>query len=282
MLIKSFTTLSFLFLIGYHCSYAQMERKRVQVNGPVEETFWSQSIVGMGTVETMPANNLNVTIMHAFGLATNRPVQNFFGLDNPPNVRLGMDYGITDNWTLGIGRTTFQKVIDLRSKLALMRQTTSGSDPISLTLKGDIALVTQEDGLPISDDMSYLLAPIVGSKFNDHLSLQAEPMYAHFNSFDNEARDLFALGLGGEYHLSRRYALSFEYFPVLGDRIEGTKNAFAVAFNIETGGHVFQLFLASSDWTTEQYIIARNDVNFWAGDFRFGFNVNRVFMLGGH
>lgn len=260
-----------------------MERERVNPGGPVEETFWAPNLIGMETVENISAQNLNVTIMHSFGILTDRTLQDFFGLDDPPNVRLGLDYGITDKWSLGIGRTTFRKVVDLRSKLTVLRETKDGSVPLSLSLKGDIGLTTQENNRPISDDLNYFISLPIAKKFNDRLSLQAAPMYSHFNtvsSFDNEKNDLFALGLGGEYHLSRRYALMAEYYPVLSERNPGTKNAFALGLNIETGGHVFQLFFASSNWHTEQYVISTNDEDFWAGDFRFGFNVNRIFTIG--
>ena len=32
-------------------AHAQMERERVQTDGPVEETFWTPNLVGMSTVE---------------------------------------------------------------------------------------------------------------------------------------------------------------------------------------------------------------------------------------
>lgn len=271
------------FLLINNISNGQMERERVNPGGPVEETFWAPNLIGMETVENISAQNLNVTIMHSFGILTDRTLQDFFGLDDPPNVRLGLDYGITDKWSLGIGRTTFRKVVDLRSKLTVLRETKDGSVPLSLSLKGDIGLTTQENNRPISDDLNYFISLPIAKKFNDRLSLQAAPMYSHFNtvsSFDNEENDLFALGLGGEYHLSRRYALMAEYYPVLSERNPGTKNAFALGLNIETGGHVFQLFFASSNWHTEQYVISTNDEDFWAGDFRFGFNVNRIFTIG--
>lgn len=271
------------FLLINNISNGQMERERVNPGGPVEETFWAPNLIGMETVENISAQNLNVTIMHSFGILTDRTLQDFFGLDDPPNVRLGLDYGITDKWSLGIGRTTFRKVVDLRSKLTVLRETKDGSVPLSLSLKGDIGLTTQENNRPISDDLNYFISLPIAKKFNDRLSLQAAPMYSHFNtvsSFDNEKNDLFALGLGGEYHLSRRYALMAEYYPVLSERNPGTKNAFALGLNIETGGHVFQLFFASSNWHTEQYVISTNDEDFWAGDFRFGFNVNRIFTIG--
>jgi hypothetical protein len=86
--------------------------------------------------------------MHSFGIATNRPLRNFFGLDISPNVRLGLDYGITDDWSIGIGRTTFDKIIDARTKIALLRQTREAGSPLSPSLKGNVALATQENNQP--------------------------------------------------------------------------------------------------------------------------------------
>lgn len=272
-----------VFCLFNNQSYAQMERERVNSGGPIEETFWAPNLVGMETTENISAKNMNVTIMHSFGILTERTLQDFFGFDIPPNVRLGLDYGITDRWSIGIGRTTFEKVVDLRSKLTLFRQTKDGSVPLTLSLKGDISLTTRENNRPISDDLNYLLSVPISKKISDGLSLQAAPMYAHFNNINGiRAResDLLAIGLGGEYRISRRYAFIAEYYPVLSETESDLKNAFSVGLNIETGGHVFQLFFASSQWHTEQYVISTNTDNFWAGDFRFGFNVNRIFTLG--
>lgn len=280
--LNIFFTSVIILMFGFQTTKAQMKRERVETRGPVEETFWAPNIVGMGTVETLPKNNLNVTIMHSFGNLGNRTFKNFFGLDTPPNVRLGLDLGLTDRWSLGIGRTTYEKVVDIRSKASLFKQNKSGSIPVSLTLKGDIGFTTQENQHPMGEDMNYLFSGIIARKFKE-ISLQIAPMYAHFNtgsSLTGEQENIMALGLGGEYHFNDRYALSAEYYPVLSDRNTGTDNAFALALNIETGGHVFQLFFASSNWHTEQYIIARNTDQFLSGDFRFGFNVNRVFLLG--
>lgn len=274
-----------IFFITYSICQAQMERERVETDDRIEEVFWAPNLVAMSNVENVGSGSLNVTIMHNFGIATNRPIQNFFGLDSGPNVRLGLDLGITDNWSVGIGRSTFEKIVDFRTKVALLNQSQSGDMPFSVSLKGDIGFTTVENNRPFKDDLNYLLSLPIAKKINEEMSLQFAPMYAHFNTVNNSAgnvNNLFSLALGGEYRLSRRYALMIEYYPVIGDRNPGTTNAFSLGLNIETGGHVFQLYFASSNWHTEQFVIARNTDNFWAGDFRFGFNVNRIFSLGGN
>lgn len=272
-----------LFFMATNPVFAQIERERVNPDGDVEETFWGNQIVGLSTVENLSARNLNVTIFHSFGIISNNTLQDFFGLDISPNVRLGFDYGITDRWMLGIGRTTLDKVVDLRTKFSLLKQTKTNSIPFSISLKGDIGLSTEENNQPVADDLNYFVSLPLAKKFSEHISLQLTPMFSRFSSVNEiigQKKDHFAVALAGEWHISERYALNAEYFPVFGSRSNGTTNAFALGLNIETGGHIFQLFFASSNGTTEQYIISRNTERFWEGNFRIGFNINRVFLLG--
>jgi hypothetical protein len=194
------------------------------------------------------------------------------------NVRLGLDYGITDNWSVGIGRSSLLNVVDLRTKIRLISQNTSGTNLFNLSLKGDVGVITQENNIPFEEDISTLVSAIFSKKLSDTFSLQLSPMYAHFNDA-GDGTNIFAIGIGSEVQFSDRLSLIAEYYPVIGERPIDTNNAFSVGLNIVTGGHVFQLFLASTQWHLEQYILLSNDNQFWAGDFRFGFNINRVFGL---
>jgi hypothetical protein len=260
--------------------FAQMERERVQTDETVSDVFWTPTLITQGTTENIASGNLNVTIMHSFGIATQRPLQTFFGIDNVQNVRLGLDYGISDRWSIGIGRSSLTNIYDLRSKVALLRQKGSGSVPINLSIKGDIGLITQENRQPLKDDLNTFVSLIASRKFNDTFSLQVSPMYGYFSNVSYiDGNEVFGVGIGTEVHLSRRFALTAEYYPVLGDRPSGTQNTFSMGLNIETGGHVFQLFFTSTEWHLEQFVMADNSNQFWAGDFRFGFNVNRIFGL---
>lgn len=241
----------------------------------------------MSTVRPLPPGNLNVTIMHTFGRVSDG-FQEFFGLDTQANIRLGLDYGVNEWLSLGIGRTRSDKVVDGRAKLHLLHQSQSGSPPVDVALKGDIGITTQQGGLDFSDRLSFLSSALVARSFGGDASIQLTPMIAHFNNLDqffnvDEASNpntVFALGIGGQLPLSRRFALTAEFIPVIGDRIEGTSNAASIGLDIETGGHVFQLFFTTSFWHLEQYTVMRNQDEMLDGDFRFGFNVNRVFGIG--
>ncbi len=269
-----------LILFNTTTIFAQMERKRAEVPQVVDDAFWAPTLVTQATTHQLGNGVLNVSIMHSFGIATEEPIHNFFGLDQIQNVRIGLDYGITGWWSLGIARSSLANVVDLRTKFVLIRQNLSGGSPLSISLKGDVAVITQKNFRPFEDDISTFVSAIFSRKFNETISFQVIPMYAHFSNFLlAEDNNYFAVGLGTEIHLNKRFAVMAEYYPVIGERPEDTVNSFSLGLNIKTGGHVFQLFFASTRWHIPQFIITRNDNNFWTGDFRFGFNVNRVFGL---
>ncbi|REL32872.1 hypothetical protein DYD21_13700 [Rhodohalobacter sp. SW132] len=285
-MIRSLTRFTFylLFLIlGTSFSYtaeAQLQRERVDTDQPVEDIFWAPVNIGISTVDNVPSKNLNTSVIHTFGLI-NGGIDRFFGMDDGANTRIGLEYGITDRFSVGMGRMTFNKVVDINSKINLLRQTETGSTPVDLAVKISTGINTTSGiGLEFSDRLSYFTSLKIARKM-EALSLQITPMAAYFNSPSGaNLNRLLGLGLLFNYELNDRFAISGEYLPILGDRNPGTHNAAAIALNIYTGGHIFQIFLASSQWHNEQYIMAFNRDRFWEGDFRFGFNIHRIFGLG--
>lgn len=281
--------LAFIVLFfGVELANAQMQRTRALPDGPVDELFLIGSIAGMSTVTNLEKNNLNSLIMHNFGLVSGG-LEDFYGLDQGAAVRLGIDYGVSDKLSLGIGRTSKEDNVDLRFKYTLLRQLKSDKIPVEVALKGDVGINTQEErrfDYEFNERLNFFGSLMIARKFNEKLTLQAAPMISHFNTVIQTDSTFvpenthFAVGFSGRIKLNERRSFTFEYIPVFGKRTEGTKNHLAIGYEIETGGHVFQMFLMSGVWFTEQHLLARNDNDFFAGDFRLGFNVNRIFSLG--
>jgi hypothetical protein len=285
--MKYLTTLLLLLLLS-STLIAQMQRQRAVKDGPVEDIFRIGSITGMSTVTTLEARNLNSLIMHNFGLVSTG-IEEFYGLDQNAAVRLGFDYGVTDELTIGIGRTSVEDNVDFRAKYLILKQLESDKIPVQIAIKGDVGINTQKntqfDEFTFQERLNYFASVMIARKFNKQLSLQIAPMVSHFNTVKIERvgeipeNTHYGLGIGGRYAFDERKAITFEYLPVIGDRSPGTKNHFALGYEIETGGHVFQMFFMSGKWFTEQHLLARTNTNFFEGDFRLGFNINRVFGL---
>lgn len=282
-------TIAILFMLCFsiETAFSQMERKRVDEDRPVEDIFLAGSIAGMSTVTALPQFNLNTMVMHNFGLVSGG-IHDFYGLDGGAAVRLGIDYGITDKLDIGIGRTGIEDVVDLRIKYVLLEQLKSDKMPVQIALKGDLGISTQKErrfDYTFTERLNYFGSIMVARKFSDEFSFQISPMISHFNTVVIEQANkqqnntLFGVGLGARYKLNNRNALAFEFLPVLGNRNSDTKNHVALSYEIDTGGHVFQMFFMSGRWFTEQHLLARTETDFFAPDFRFGFNINRFFGL---
>lgn len=281
------TTLLVVFL-NIQFSFAQMERQRVASNGPVEDIFLSGSIAGLSTVTPLPKGNMNSMVMHNFGLVSGG-IHDLYGLDGGAAVRLGLDYGVTDKLDVGIGRTGIEDVVDFRVKYVILQQLQDDRIPVQIAFKGNVGISTKPErrfNYTFPKRLNYLASLMVARKFSDKLSLQLSPMISHFNNVvkevegDNLYNTITAVGIAGRYKLNKRNAVAFEYLPVIGNRNSDTKNHAAISFEIDTGGHVFQLFLMSGRWFTEQHLLSRTDTDIFDMDFRFGFNINRFFGIG--
>ena len=98
-------------------------------NGFVTGTFKALYIVNMKTIEAPAAGALNVEIQHRFG-TINTGAYNLWGLDFA-TLRLGLDYGITDRLSVGIGRSSYLETFDGYLKYKLLRQSESSIAGIS-------------------------------------------------------------------------------------------------------------------------------------------------------
>jgi Membrane bound beta barrel domain (DUF5777) len=253
----------------------------------VTATFKTTRLINGHSSENVSKGVLDVKISHRFG-TINKGGYELFGLDNA-TMRMGFDYGVTKYLMVGVGRSTFQKTYDAFLKIKLLRQSTGKRNmPISLSYVPTIALKTLKDQNPeqtnyFTSRLYYTHQLIVARKFSDKLSLQLMPTFVHHNLVTgaNEPNDVLAIGIGGRQKLTKRLSLNVEYYYQLPQyKLNGTTNALSVGFDIETGGHVFQLHFTNSQGMNERTFISETTGKWEKGDILFGFNISRVFTIG--
>jgi hypothetical protein len=276
-----------LFFVLFTCQVtaqddlmALLEQEEENTKQYVEATFKGARLVNGHSVKTQHKNVLEFLIMHRFG-TINSGAEEFWGLDQA-NIRLGLEYGLTDNLNIGIGRSSFNKVIDAFLKYRALRQ--SNKAPVTITLFGSAVKNTNQD-LPEEvtqqNRFSYTFQALIARKFNKNLSIQLSPTFIQRNlvSSEDDANQLIALGIGSRYKLSNRVSLNLEYYPQLTDYSEAFQNALAIGFDIETGGHVFQVHVTNAQQMNEPGFIGETMGDFFDGDVHYGFNISRVFDL---
>lgn len=136
--------------------------------------------------------------------------------------------------------------------------------------------------------LSYTHQLLVARKFNEKISVQLMPTFVHRNFVSHyEPNDVYALGVGGRYKFHRRVAIMFEYFycshvseSQSNDNLYDRYNPLSIGFDIETGGHVFQLFLSNATIMEEAGFITETTGDILNGGIYFGFNISRVFAVG--
>jgi Membrane bound beta barrel domain (DUF5777) len=253
----------------------------------VTATFKTTRLIGGHSSENVAKGVMDVKISHRFG-TLNKGGYELFGLDNA-TMRMGVDYGITKYLMVGIGRSTYQKTYDAFFKLKILRQSTGKRNmPISLSYVPTIALKTlknqnTEQNNYFSSKLFYTHQLIIARKFSDNLSLQLMPTFVHRNlvALAAEPNDILAIGIGGRQKLTKRVSINAEYYYLLPEsKLNGTTNSLSIGFDIETGGHVFQLHFTNSQGMNERTFISETTGKWEKGDILFGFNISRVFTIG--
>lgn len=255
---------------------------------PVDATFKSTRVVNCHSIERMQKGDLEFHMGHRFGLISSG-FKDFFGLDESGS-HISLEYGITDWLEAGIGRATIEEYVNGFLKFSPIRQSGGSKGiPVSVSFLAQTMITTQDYPDPSwSVDAlhrtSYCTQMLVARKFAPWLSLQLSPTWIHRNmvATPQDPNGLFALGFSGRLKLTPRTALTCEYFW-LKDRLllsGATRyNPLTVGVDIETGSHVFQLFVTNAIAILENGYIAGTTNSWRKGELHVGFNISRVFTV---
>jgi hypothetical protein len=199
---------------------------------------------------------------------------------------LGVDYGITNRIDVGLGRSREQKLVDGYLKYKLFRQSSGAINrPVSVSVYSSMAIKTDILGLPennytTANRFNYIHEVIIARKFSERFSLQIVPGVVHRNMTDTKENPnvVYFAGAGGRLKITKRVAITSEYYAVLSNFVaKNSIDPFSVGFDIETGGHVFQLHFSNSRGMHEKIMIPENQNKWLKGDVGFGFNILRHF-----
>ena len=260
----------------------------LELEAPVTEnivsaTFKGTRIVNGHSIENRKNSELEFIISHRFG-RVNTGFEELFGLDQS-NIRFSFEYGLSDNLTAGLGRSSFEKTYDGYLKYRLLKQKTGANAfPFAVSLFGSIAAKSQKaiagNERTFAESLFYVGQVLIAKKVNSSLSIQVTPTYVHRNlaTIAADPHDIFALGFGTRVKLSKRVSLNAEYYQQFQNLTSiNARNSLAFGVDIETGGHVFQIILSNAITMVEKSFITETTGNFFGGDIHLGFNLSRTF-----
>lgn len=255
----------------------------------VEETFRTYYLVNGQSVEPLWKNDLLLVISHRFHGTVNQGIETFFGLDQFADLRLGFGYGLTDNLSIGFGRTRTDKTYDFFAKYRVLRQKQQGI-PITITLFGSAAASAipwskeQQASLEFKHRLSYVGQALIASKINHFLSVQLMPTVIHRNLTQqlNEVNTTYALGAAARFRISSGIAVVGEYYQRLNAEDlpnQDQYNNFGISIDFTSVRHAFQLQFTNSKNILERATLPGVNDKFGNDGVHFGFHVVRRFGL---
>lgn len=260
----------------------------------ISSTFKGIRLINANTIETTKKKTLEFRITHRFG---NMEIGNtigdhtLYGMDNASNIRFSFDYGLTDKISIGVGRSKTLENIDWNLKYRFLEQKKGGL-PISIAYFANTVVSAIAE---VADDkfvnrLSYTHQLIIASKINNAISLELLPTFVHRNFVDKtvehpkngstDENDIFALGFGGRFKITKRTAFVIDYFLPFSkfrERYNNFYETLGVGFEFETGGHVFHVNVTNSAGIIENDFIPYTNSSWEKGEYKLGFNISRVF-----
>ena len=275
-----------------------LEEEQGQDTNYAFATFKGTRVINLQSPELPSKGVLQYIFAHRFGSFSDDYFYNFLGM-NVAEVALQLDYGLTDwlNFGLAYGSAT-PRTYNGFLKYKILRQSSGGRVmPITLTGYSSIFYNAERynDTLPRnnSDRLSFVNQLVIARKFNKNFSMEIVPTHVHFNvvNLQSESNDIFSLGVGMRHKITPQLAVTAEYiyqFNPLETNLQSSgldfipqenQNVLSFGVDIETGGHVFQIFLTNSRGVSDPYTIAQTPGSWQDGDIHLGFNISRVFTI---
>lgn len=271
----------------------------------VHQTFKDTRVINSQSVETLKKGILDFRIGHRFG-DVNGGWATMWGLENAADVIFEFDYGLTDNWMVGLmrakGNGPLKQNVSGLMKFKVIKQ---GRSPFSATVSSLMSVSTMRrnpDNPGVinffeksAHRISYNLQVIFASKLSERMAIQLAPQWTYRNIVPaddtqelQDKNDLPSLSGAFKFQFNKTFALIFdmtipfsEYRNDVDDN--GDRNFYyplGVGFEWETGGgHVFQINLTNASGIVETDYIPYTTNNWADGEYRLGFTISRHFKL---
>ncbi|MES1197688.1 MAG: DUF5777 family beta-barrel protein [Chitinophagaceae bacterium] len=267
--------------------------------------FNSTRTINANTTQVTGKGKMDFNVTHNFGdiAGDNGGSKTFFGLDAITDDRIGFTIGLGKKFDLITARAKgagpVQNLWQLGFKYLLMQQMENDpTHPLSIALFADAVLSSQKRNQfnnqensfsSFSDRWSNVVQLILAKKMGK-VSLQLNPtLTTRSYTISWDQKNIFAMGGAIRFPMGRSLNLVLDYFHPF--RNQSSKDSFSVnqglkfydpigvGFEIITAGHIFHLNFTNATEILENRFIPRTTKNWGDGEFRWGFNISRTFVL---
>lgn len=267
----------------------KLENEHQDIDNYTMSTFKGTRISIGHSVETRKKNTLEISAMTRYWDIPNSNGKSFIA--DKMSARFGLDYGVSDRLTFGIGYGVGVPtgILDSYLKYRMFRQTDNGKTPFSVTLLQTATYRTDfingiESRSNFGNKLAFTTQVLIARKFSRDFSFQISPTFIHRASSNSPLDDHnhFAVGFGGRYKLGNHVALVSEYYYV-ANKLESreTFGAFSLGVNWEVSKLLLQFKMTNNPFFSEDTFITQTakNFNFNDGNFFFGFHATYYIQL---
>ncbi|HTA28151.1 MAG TPA: DUF5777 family beta-barrel protein, partial [Bacteroidia bacterium] len=304
MKIKSYSLIIALFLLsvsfGANAQDDLLKLVDTTTKGPRKllPTWKDVKLINVQTTKILDPAVMQFVILHRFGNVGgegNGGFHTLAGFDIASDIEFAFNFGITKNFMIGISRSKQQELIDLDAKYRLITQ--SSAMPISLAVYGDAGITPELNSTfysetdsstsrSLMDKISYFGEVIIDRRFNNHISLELLGGAQHRNylltttNASNGASDMNTIpfvAAGGRILFNKHSSLVFDYYYIISQyRMNNAANPYhnpvSIGYEVETGGHVFEINFSNASFLDENSLIPNTHDNWLKGGFKLGFS----------
>lgn len=291
------------------CSQAQDDStKTMSTESATKEPailFYTLKTMNANTTETVGKGKMEFRVGHNFGDIGGGEggIRSFFGLDGAFDVRIAFEVGLGKRFDLIAGRTrgggSIQQIFELGFKYKIADQIENDpSHPFAIALfanttvsamKASPLANTETSFRGFGDRVNSAFQLIIGKKIGK-VTVQLNPTYiARGYSISYDQKNMFALGGALRVPMGKNLHLIMDYFrPFRSDESRDSfrikhnvrfYDALGVGFEIKVGGHNFNLNFNNATELLENRMIPATRRTWKNGQFRWGFNLSRTFVL---
>ena len=289
MMRKIFIVL--IVFLGFNLNAQESEK--------VYQTFKDTRVINAHSTETLKAGILDFRIGHRFGdfAGDGGGWETFYGLENAADVMIGFEYGITNNFMVGLNRAKgngpLRQNVNGIAKIRFAEQDVDNTIPFSLAVLG----ITSVSTMPRSNTegvinffektahrISYHAELLLSRKFSNYFSLQLSGAWTYRNIVpSSDKNDLVSIGLASRIQLTKSIGIVLDgrfVFSDIRNADTGYYPPLGIGLEWETGGgHVFQLNFTNATGIEQTDYIPYTQSNWLDGEYRLGFTIARQFRI---
>lgn len=277
MIKNLYVVVCLMLIFSINKAFSQEAEAPKEERTPVEDAFACTMLIENQTISQPRKKAKEFIIHHRIGKIES--IRDLFGLYAPANIRLGINYGVTDKLMIGFGTERFNKMQELMWKYSLLQQQENGM-PFFLSYFGNIVINAQNEfyfgkDYKFVDRISYFHQLIVARKFSDKFSFQIAPYFLHFNKVDSiYSNQAVGTSIGCRYKIWNEISFMGEFNYV---KPFETSDYPGFSFGLEknTGTHAFQLFATNYNSIIAQknYLYNRKVIGDSFKTLLIGFNI---------